>query len=70
MQDWQDLPPPLQKKYPFIPREEEEEVEEEGREDSGGETSDKHRCGRTKSHLILRGGKKGEGGGDAGPERG
>lgn len=37
-------------KYPFIPCEKDGE---EG-EGSGGETSDKHRCGRTKSHLILR----------------
>lgn len=41
-------------KYPFTPR------EEDGEEGSGGETSDKHCCGRTKSHLIQRGGKEEE----------
>lgn len=38
-------------KYPFIPK-------EKVVEGSHGETSDKHRCGRTKSHLIQSEGKK------------
>lgn len=37
-------------------------------EGSGGETRDKHRCGRTKSRLILREGVRRRRIGDVGPE--